>query len=452
MPIPHTLKDTSRPFVITKAGFLKLLRNIMDVYVVSFAVIGFAFLLMSWMPAISREARVSYSIIYVLFGMLLYLVSSGLPIPNPIKHQTFTLHFTELIVIISIMGTGLKIDEPFKLKTWAIPLRLVSITMLVTITLVAVAAHYFLAFDWPSAVLIGAVLAPTDPVLASDVQVGPPQQGDKGIVRFSLTAEAGMNDGMAFPFTWLAIALAIMSKNGDASITDWLWMDVLYRIAAGVIAGFLIGRLLAFLVFYLPEKNKKLYTLTDGFVAVSATLLVYGLTEMIHGYGFIAVFISALTLRDYERDHKYHRKLHDFTDQIERMLIAVVLILFGGAIATGLFNPLTWKMALLGIGFIVIIRPVSVFLSLADIKIHKKERRAIGFFGIRGIGSFFYLAFALSQTDFSRPEEIWALVGFIVLISIIIHGVSATTVMEKLPENVSTIHTGFEPQDGNKVD
>ena len=412
----------------------------MDVYVVCFAVVGFAFLVMAWMPAISREARVSYSIIYVLMGMVLYLVLSGLPVANPMLHQDFTIHFTELIVIISLMGTGLKIDEPFKFKTWKIPFRLVSINMVLCIGMAAIAAHYFLKFDWAAAVLIGAVLAPTDPVLASDVQVGPPHEGDKGIVRFSLTAEAGMNDGMAFPFTWLAITLAIIANNGDASISEWLWKDLLYRIVAGVAIGFFLGRLLAYLMFYLPEKNKSRYTLTDGFVSVSATLLVYGLTELVHGYGFIAVFVAAITLRNYEMDHKYHRKLHSFSDQVERMLIAVVLILFGGAISTGLLKPLTWEMALFGLGFILLIRPLSVLLSIPDYKMHIKERMAISFFGIRGIGSFFYLAFALRQTQFLRVEEIWATIGFIILLSIIIHGVSATAILDKLPLQDEPIH------------
>ena len=119
----------------------------MDVYVVCFAVVGFAFLVMAWMPAISREARVSYSIIYVLMGMVLYLVLSGLPVANPMLHQEFTVHFTELIVIISLMGTGLKIDEPFKFSNWKIPFRLVSVNMVLCIGMAAIAAHYFLKFD-----------------------------------------------------------------------------------------------------------------------------------------------------------------------------------------------------------------------------------------------------------------------------------------------------------------
>jgi NhaP-type Na+/H+ or K+/H+ antiporter len=197
----------------------------MDSYLVSMAVIGFSFLLMSWMPVLSSKLRISYPIIYVLAGIILYLLFSGLPNPNPLTHQRFTLHFTELIVIISLMGTGLKIDEPFKLKTWLVPFRLVSIAMVLTIGVVAVACHYYLAFDWPTSLLIGAALAPTDPVLANDVQVGPPLQGDEGRVRFSLTAEAGMNDGMAFPFTWLAIALATAGTTHETPITTWLWKD-----------------------------------------------------------------------------------------------------------------------------------------------------------------------------------------------------------------------------------
>ena len=138
-------------------------------------------------------------------------------------------------------------------------------------------------------------MAPTDPVLASEVQVGPPSTEKEDHVRFSLTSEAGMNDGMAFPFTWMAIAMALAAHTGEDWFWPWLWQDFLYKIAVGVGMGYLLGRLLAYLVFVFPEKFNFPET-KDGFVAVSATLIVYGFTEMMHGYGFIAVFVAGLTL------------------------------------------------------------------------------------------------------------------------------------------------------------
>lgn len=403
----------------------------MDKYFLVLTIIGVAALGMAWMPAISQKIKISYSIIYVLLGAVLYkFFGNLLPLPNPISKNDFTLHLTELVVIISLMGSGLKIDQPFSFKTWGIPFRLVSLTMVLSIAIVTAAGVWGLHLDLASALLLGAVLAPTDPVLASDVQVGPPMEDARDNVKFALTAEAGMNDGTAFPFTWLAILLAGTPQLSQV-VDNWLWYNLLYKIAAGIACGFVIGYVLAYLLFKLSEKSEPIVA-KDGFVAISATLLVYGLTELVHGYGFIAVFVAAITLRNYELHHKYHRKLHSFTDQIERILVAIVLILFGGSLVSGLLDKLTWQMALFGILFLAVVRPLTSLVSMIGTKLHIKEKLAVSFFGIKGMGSFFYLAFALNEAFFSYNEELWAIGGFIVLISIIIHGFTATTVMQKL--------------------
>jgi sodium/hydrogen antiporter len=405
----------------------------MDSYIISITLIGIAALGMAWMPSITERTHISYSIIYVLFGIAVYGLLDQLPKPDPIRHGKEALHLTELVVIISLMGTGLKIDQLFSFKSWAVPFRLVTITMIFCIGAAAWIAHRFLGIDIASALLLGAVLAPTDPVLASDVQVGPPLEKSKDNVRFSLTAEAGMNDGMAFPFTWLAIIVAAIGI-GDSTENLGLWFtrDVLYRLTAGVACGVGIGLLLARLVFYLPEK-KNFVVIRDGFVAISATLLVYGLTELVKGYGFIAVFVTAITLRNYELGHHYHRKLHDFTDQIERILLAIVLILFGGSIVGGILKPLTWPMVLFSVVFVLGIRPLGGMLGLISARhLHIKEKLGISFFGIRGMGSFFYLAFAFEQTHFPLARQLWAIVAFIVLLSLVLHGLTAARTMKKL--------------------
>jgi NhaP-type Na+/H+ or K+/H+ antiporter len=204
-----------------------------------------------------------------------------------------------------------------------------------------------------------------------------------------------------------------------------------------------MGRLLAYLVFYLPEK-KNFTVIRDGFVAVSATLMVYGITELVHGYGFVAVFVTAVALRNYELHHKFHKKLHDFTDQIERILLAIVLILFGGSLVSGILDSLTWKMAAFGVCFVFIIRPLCGLLGLIGTGLHVKEKLAVSFFGIRGIGSFYYLAFALTQTRFTSSPEIWSMVAFIVLLSLCIHGLTATSVMTKIEEQFSETDVEME--------
>lgn len=409
----------------------------MDLYIISLTVIGIAALAMAWMPDIAKRTKISYAIIYVLIGVILYTCIPALPIPDPIQQQVYTLRLSELVVIVSLMGSGLKIDQPFSFKGWSTPFRLLFITMILSIASVAFFGWWAFSFNLASALLLGAVLAPTDPVLASDVQVGPPLQVQKDNVRFSLTAEAGMNDGMAFPFVWLAITIAIMGI-GTASehILEWVLRDFFYKIIAGVVIGIFMGRFLAYLIFYLPEK-KNFTVIRDGFVAVSATLMVYGITELAHGYGFVAVFITAIALRNYELHHKFHKKLHEFTDQIERILLAIVLILFGGSLVSGILDSLTTQMAAFGVVFVFIIRPLCGLLGLIGAKIHFKEKLAISFFGIRGIGSFFYLAFAFSQTNFVAAPQLWSMVAFIVLLSLCIHGLTATSIMTKIEKQFS---------------
>ena len=411
----------------------------MNEYILIITVVGFAALMMAWMPAITAKTGISYSIIYVALGGVLYSFFDSLPKPDVNRYETVTVHLTELVVIISLMGTGLKIDQPFSFRSWRVPFRLILITMILCIGLVTLLGWWAFKFDWASALLLGAALAPTDPVLASDVQVGPPNEEKIDNVKFSLTAEAGLNDGTAFPFVWLAITLAVMSGGGSGSIQDWLLMDVFYRVSAGVASGFILGKILGYLVFDLPEKRNFLLT-RDGFIAIAATLLVYGLTELIHGYGFIAVFVCAITMRAYERQHKFHKKLHEFTDQIERILLAIVLILFGGILVTGILDKLTWPMALFSFAFVFIIRPITAYIALSGPKLHYKEKGMISFFGIRGIGSFFYLAFALQETWFNHGEEIWAVVSFTVLISILVHGLTAAFSFRKLEEHLPAEH------------
>jgi NhaP-type Na+/H+ or K+/H+ antiporter len=403
----------------------------MSTYLICLTIIGIASLGMAWMPSLTERTKVSYAIIYVLLGGLIYYLIPFLPSANPIKFPEITLHLTELVVIVSIMGTGLKIDEPFSFKTWVVPFRLVTITMILSIAIVAWITWYFFNLNPATAILLGAVLAPTDPVLASDVQVGPPLDNEKDNTRFTLTAEAGMNDGAAFPFTWLALVLATGTGSVQESLLSWVWMDFLYRIVAAVLIGYIMGRLLAYFVITLPEK-KDFIVIRDGFVGIAVTLMVYGITEMIQGYGFIAVFVTAVTLRNTEMHNKYHKKLHSFTDQIEKIFVAIVLILLGGAVASGILNPLTLPWALFGLLFLFLIRPLTALISMIGIPYHWKEKMAISFFGIRGIGSLFYLAFALNETNFNNGPELWAVVCFIVISSIFIHGMTATTVIKSL--------------------
>ncbi|WP_266203764.1 cation:proton antiporter [Pontibacter kalidii] len=403
----------------------------MDDYIVAMTVIGVAALAMTWIPTILEKTFISYPVVFLLLGVLLYLLPLGLPTPDPLWREDHVVRLTELSVIISLMGTGLKIRRKFGLKRWRIPLRLVSITMLLCIAAIALLGWSIMGFSVAGAVLLGAALAPTDPVLAEQVQVGPPNDPEEDVVRFSLTAEAGLNDGSAFPFTWLAVVLALAAQEGGGWFTDWLLRDLLYRVVVGAGTGYLIGRGLAYLIFRMPEKTN-FPRAQHGFLALSATLVTYGITEMLHGYGFIAVFAAALTMSSIEEEHEYHQQMHDFVNQVERIIMVVLLILFGGSLVTGILDYLTWKGALIGLALLFVIRPATAFPSMLGTLSTTKERLAVSFFGIRGIGSFFYLSFALNKVDLPEANELWSIVAFIVMVSIVLHGLTATKAIQML--------------------
>lgn len=404
----------------------------MEQYPLLLTFIGLAVFTVAWMPTFSGKTGISYAILYLIAGFVLYSIfPEVLPDPLPQDDNTLTLHLTELVVIISLMGTGLKIDTKFSFRKWAAPLKLVGIAMLFCIVAAALLGYYWLGFGLASAVLLGAVLAPTDPVLAGDVQVGPPNEKSQSPTRFTLTAEAGLNDGVAFPFTWLAITLALLHTGEDTSLWHWFLYDLLYRSFAGVVLGLLFGRGIGYLVFKVARRFKKMET-SDGMLAVAMTLLVYGATELAHGYGFIAVFVCAITFRHYEAENEYHDELHSFTDQIERLILSVLLILLGGAVAKGILEPITWQMVVFVVVFLFIIRPLFSALSLIKCKIGKKEKLIVSFFGIRGIGSLFYLSFAISEFNFEYEQELWAIVALTIVVSIILHGLSASPAMRRI--------------------
>lgn len=398
-------------------------------------VLGIAILGVAWLPSLLEDYPLSYPVLFVAAGWLLYQLPVTLPDPLPQHHPDLTTHLTELCVIIALTGTGLKIDHKFSWRGWRVPLLLVGPTMLICIPLFAWAGWAWAGFSLASATLLAASLAPTDPVLAGDVQVGDPNEGEEDTVRFALTAEAGFNDGLAFPFVYLAVTLATAGTALTGPLLNWLGYDLLYRIGVGVLCGWLSGRLLSYLIFKLP-KRIEIKTSAYGFIALAITLVSYGITEQLHGYGFLAVFVASITIRSYERRHKYHEYMHAFTDQVERILIALILLLFGGAIARGLFADLHGVDFALGALLVLVIRPLGGWITLSRTPMLSLERWIIASFGIRGIGSIFYVSFALQEAQFSEPDRIWAITGWTILLSVCLHGTLATPVMKRLDRSI----------------
>lgn len=404
----------------------------MEPYVLLLAAFGAIVLLTVWLPMVIRDLPLSLPVLCVGIGMILFAFPLPIPDPLPVEQPDVTLRVTEFVVIIALMGAGLKIDRAFSWRAWRLTWRLLGITMPLSIGGMALLSWFFLGLGVPEAILLGAVLAPTDPVLAGDVQVGPPNTGEEDEVRFALTSEAGLNDGLAFPFVNLAIALAAAASLAPGNWAgQWLSEDVLLKIGLGVLFGVGLGRLLGLITFRFPE-SARLSGTGDGLVAIGVTCLVYALTELAHGYGFLAVFIAALSIRATERTHEYHDQLHEFAEQIERTLMMVLLVLLGGAIVHGLLSPMDYQGIAFATVAILVIRPLSGWLGLLGGDQPGKERAVIAIYGIRGLGSAYYLAYAFGQQPFQDAEYLWALVGLVVVMSIALHGMTVTPVMRHL--------------------
>lgn len=382
-------------------------------------VIGF---LIAWLTIELEDRVISFPMIMVVLGGLFYSLPFNLPDPDPNAQNNLVLHLTELAVILSLMGTGLKIYKAFTFSNYRVPFLMILITMIGCILTVAFTGWLLAGLLPASALLMGAVFAPTDPVIADKVQVGF-EEKEEHPVPFSLTAEAGLNDGMAFPFTWLAILVASYGIAESEWMIDWMLYDILYRIGVGGILGFFLGRVLAYLLFTLPEKYG-LPLIRREFLAIACTFLVYSLTEAIHAYGFISVFVAGLTLHHFEREHNFHKTMHDFIEQIEKVLLAIVLFLLGGYAVTYMFTYLYWQAVLLVLAFIFIIRPIFGRMALFNAAMSRKEKWVVSFMGMKGVGSFFYLAFGLQEANFGNNEQLWATTGFLVLASVLIHGIA----------------------------
>ena len=405
----------------------------MDLLDLTYALVGVGALLAGLLPRLLARRPLSMPMVFLGLGVLLFALPLGLPDPDPIAHPAVTERLTELTVIIALMGAGLKLDRPLSWRAWSSTWRLLAITMPLTIALTALLGWWWLGLAPAAALLLGAALAPTDPVLASDVQVGEPSEDEDGEdeVRFSLTSEAGLNDALAFPFVYLAITLATVGAT-VAGIGGWLVGDVVVKIVVGVVGGLVSGRLLGLLFFRPRSKVLHMASHAEGFTALAATFLSYGLTEVAGGYGFLAVFVCARSIRAAERRHDYHQVLHDFVEQIERLLTVLLLVLLGGAVVRGLFEALDWRIVLLGLALVLVIRPVTARLALWGGPGARGERSVIALFGIRGIGTFYYLAYATAEAGFSGVEQIWAAAGFVVVVSVVVHGVAVTPVMARL--------------------
>lgn len=401
-----------------------------DTYHVFLVVAGAGFLLAYWIPSLRWKFLPTSAALIMIIGAVTFALVPGMPSPlDPRSDPHVWEVVSEFVVVIVLFATGLRIDRIRGYRRWQPTVRLLLLVMPLTIAAVAVLGWWLAGMTIGGAILLGAALAPTDPVLAGDLQVGPPQEGNEHPVRFALTAEAGLNDGLAFPFVYLGILVAVGGTDFGAWGVEWILRDCLYRIAVGVAGGAAVGWLLGKMLFAGREWHSLAQT-GPGVIALGAVMLCYGAVELVEGYGFISVFVAGVVCRRAEEDHEVHRRLHAFSQAIEHALTTVLLFLLGGALPM-LWPALDWRHSIIGFGLIAVIRPLVARLCLIGTRLPTTARWQVSFFGIRGVGSIYYAAYASGHVEFANEDQIWALIAFTIFASTVIHGLLVPFVTDR---------------------
>ena len=419
-----------------------------------YIVVGILLVAMALSDSVLRRLPLTTAMLYLGGGVALGPLGLGLLAADPVEQAGLLERLTEIVVIVSLFAAGLKLRAPLTERRWVVPVALAFGSMALTVGMITLVAWLALGLPIGAAVLLGAVLAPTDPVLASDVQVDRPTDHDR--LRFSLTGEAGLNDGTAFPFVMLGLGLLGLHDLGTGG---WRWwaVDVAWAIGAGIAVGTLLGTAVGRLVIYLRREHREALGL-DDFLALGLITLSYGVALLIHSYGFLAVFAAGLAVRRIERRHTgaaapppevqaaaeseearedatspdtapayMAQAVLGFSEQLERIGTVGVVLLVGGMLLPGsLVPPVLWFAPLL----FLVIRPLAVVPIVLGSGLTTLQRALIGWFGIRGIGSIYYLSYAIAR---GIPEPLARLlmgitVG-VVATSIIAHGLSVKPLM-----------------------
>ncbi len=419
-----------------------------------FLLVGGLLLAMGLTSPVLKRLPVTPAIIYLAVGLLVGPTVLDLFHFNPLKQSALLEVLTEVVVLISLFSAGVKMPVPFSLARWRTPILLATVSMTVSVGLVAAFAYSVLGLPLGAGVLLGAILAPTDPVLATDVQIRHP--GDRDMLRFNLTCEAGMNDGSAFPFVMLGMGLLGLHDLGEFGLR-WALVDVLWATVAGIAIGVMFGAALAHLGRKLRGHPPK-YKLMDDFLGLGLIGVVYGLSVLVDAWGFLAVFFAAVALRQTELKLASTDRVHPdqplpsrieadeasldtepaltvsggsliFKEHLERLSELVLILLIGGTL---FIDSWSWRGVGLALFLFMLVRPASVLAGLWGTRATWPMRGMVGWFGVRGIGSLYYLMYAIQH---GLPEdlglELIQLTLIAVSLSILIHGTSVKPLMSR---------------------
>jgi NhaP-type Na+/H+ or K+/H+ antiporter len=425
-----------------------------------FLLVGGLLLARGLTATVLKRLPVTPAIIYLAVGLLVGPTVLNVFHFNPLKESALLEVLTEVAVLISLFSAGIKMPVPVSFARWRTPILLATVSMAVSVGLVAAFAWYFLGLPLGAGVLLGAILAPTDPVLATDVQIRHPGDGDQ--LRFTLTCEAGMNDGSAFPFVMLGMGLLGLHELGDSGL-QWALVDVLWATLAGIAIGVVSGAVLGHLGWKLRSAPNE-HTLMDDFLGLGLIGVVYGLSVLVGAWGFLAVFFAAVALRQTElklagagqdspNQAQFERIEPEaasacpdacpdneppptvsggslvFKEHLERLSELILVLLIGGTL---FLDSWSWRAVGLALFLFMVARPVSVLASLLFTRTSWPTRGMVGWFGVRGIGSLYYLMYAIQH---GLPEglalELIQLTLIAVSLSILVHGTSVKPLMSR---------------------
>lgn len=418
------------------------------------AVIGAVLLSLVLLGTLIGRLPLSSAMLYLGIGWLLGPTVLGVLTPDPVRHAALLETVAEIALLISLFAVGLQLGVPLGDRRWWLPLRLAVISMACMVALVACVGVVALGLPLGAAILLGGILAPTDPVLASGVQSESGVRPDR--LGFSLAGEGGLNDGAAFPFVLLGLALLARPSAGPP--LHWWTVELLWSPLLGTVLGGALGAAMGRLVVYLRARHREAVGL-DVFLGLGLIALSYGLAQLCNASGFLAVFSSGLALQrvsekpiahspplgaaeeveghSYETlaTHSHHASatMRDsvqlFNGQLEKLAELALVVGVGAMLAYAAPLPAVWWFVPL---LIVVLRPVSVLPAIVGERLSLRQAALLGWFGIRGIGSIYYLVFALHHGLESRIADVLVtLTLWTVAISIVVHGLSAQPLMRR---------------------
>lgn len=428
-------------------------------FALGFVVVGALLIVMTMSSSFISRLPLSAAMLYLAVGVGIGPAGLGLLVLDPITDAHLLERLTEIAVLISLFTAGLKLELPLNDRRWRIPVQLASVSMVLTVAAVTALGVWGMGLPLGAAVLLGAILAPTDPVLASDVQVSNPADRDR--LRFGLTGEGGLNDGTAFPFVMLGLGLLSLHDLGAGG---WRWwaVDVLWAVTGGVAIGYLLGALTGRAILYLRTHHREALG-TDEFMALGLIALAYGVAILCHTYGFLAVFAAGLALRRIgDLPAPAHTTAGDraavakapahmmqavgrFNAQLERFAEVGVVLVVGSLLWVVAFRTeVLWFIPAL----FLVIRPLAVYLGLHGTQVERPQRRLIAWFGIRGIGSIYYLMYAIThELEPALAGRLLSITLAVVVASVVAHGVSVTPLMQRYEQRKPGKRKPVEPMD-----